>query len=60
MKKIALAATLMLLVTGCSPEIGSEKWCAKMKEKPNGDWTQTETVEFAKNCIFKFGDKNDS
>ena len=60
MRKIVLATTIMLLFTACSPEIGSDQWCANMKEKPHGDWTQTETIEFAKNCILKFGDKNDS
>lgn len=54
MRKIVFAATLMLLFTGCSPEIGSDEWCVMMKEKPSGDWTQTETAEYAKNCIIKF------
>jgi len=53
MRIIFLTATLTLLFTGCSPEIGSDKWCEKMKEKPNGEWTLTETKEFAKNCVFK-------
>lgn len=57
MKKILLTASLVTLLVGCSPETGSDEWCAAMKEKPAGDWTQTETKEYAKNCIFKFGGK---
>lgn len=54
MRKIVFAASLILLFTGCSPEIGSDEWCAIMKDKPTGDWTQTETKEYATNCIIKF------
>lgn len=48
-----LTATLALLCIGCSPEIGSDKWCAMMKEKPKGEWTLTETKDYASNCAFK-------
>ena len=57
MRKLLLALAVIFPLFGCSPEIGSEKWCTNMKEKPTGDWTQTETAEYAKNCIFKFGGK---
>lgn len=40
------------LLTGCAPEVGSEKWCEKMNEKPKGDWTANEAADFAKHCIF--------
>ena len=40
-------------VTACSPEVGSDKWCAKMKDREKGEWTQDETKEYAKNCLFK-------
>ncbi|MCG8323961.1 MAG: DUF3012 domain-containing protein [Thiotrichales bacterium] len=43
---------LLLLTTACAPEIGSEKWCANMKEKPKGDWTANEAADFAKHCLF--------
>ena len=60
MRRILLVAIMILLFAGCSPEVGSDEWCANMKQKPNGDWTQTETIEYAKNCIIKFGGKDDS
>jgi len=58
MKKTFLVIVIIIPLFGCSPEIGSEEWCANMKAKPTGDWTQTETGEYAKNCIFKFGGKD--
>ncbi|PIS18979.1 MAG: DUF3012 domain-containing protein [Zetaproteobacteria bacterium CG12_big_fil_rev_8_21_14_0_65_55_1124] len=48
----ALLAALALMAAGCSPEIGSEGWCKQMKEKSKGDWTATETKDYAKHCIF--------
>lgn len=47
---------LILLLTtlaACAPEIGSEKWCEAMDEKPKGDWTANEATEYARNCVFK-------
>jgi hypothetical protein len=41
------------VLTGCSPEIGSDEWCKDMKEKPKGDWTASETANYAKHCIIK-------
>lgn len=44
----------LLLIAGmaaCSPKVGSQKWCANMKEKPKGDWTANEAADFAKHCL---------
>lgn len=40
------------VLSACAPEVGSEKWCAQMKEKPKGDWTVNEAADFTKHCIF--------
>ena len=48
----ALALALVML-TGCAPEVGSERWCKEMKEKPKGDWTANEAADFAKHCLLK-------
>jgi hypothetical protein len=53
MKKILLCVFAAFFLTACEPEVGSEKWCAKMKEKPKGDWTATEAGDYTKHCIFK-------
>lgn len=38
------------LLASCAP-VGSARWCAAMKQKPKGDWTANETVDFAKHCV---------
>jgi len=48
----ALAAAAFI-ASGCSPEVGSKEWCKAMKEKPKGDWTVSETQDYAKHCIFQ-------
>ena len=52
MKKIASVLIIGVLLSGCAPKIGSEEWCADLKEKPKADWTATEAKDFAKHCIF--------
>lgn len=50
------ALSLLLLSTllcACAPEIGSDQWCANLKEKPQGQWTMDETGNYAKHCLFK-------
>lgn len=54
-----LAVVAVLLLAGCEPEVGSDKWCEKMVDKPKGDWTTNEAAEFAKNCIFKTYDDDE-
>lgn len=52
MKKIIALFLATLFLTACSPKIGSEGWCADMKEKDKGSWTATEAKDFTKHCIF--------
>ena len=44
---------LIILLSACTAEIGSEQWCANLKEKSKADWTTNEATDFAKHCIFK-------
>ncbi|UTA49261.1 DUF3012 domain-containing protein [Simiduia sp. 21SJ11W-1] len=55
MKKfIALVSVFAaVLLVGCAPEVGSDKWCENMKNKEKGDWTANEVRDFAKHCVFK-------
>ena len=46
-----LLSVLAVAVAGCSPAVGSGKWCASMKEKPKADWTANELADFAKHCL---------
>lgn len=48
----ALAAVLLVL-SACSAEVGSDQWCTDMKNKPKGDWTSNEAADFAKHCLLK-------
>ena len=49
---ITLAGALLVMLTACSPEVGSEQWCSSLKEKPKGDWSANEAADFTKHCIF--------
>ncbi|GAA5316669.1 MAG: hypothetical protein AseanaTS_18730 [Candidatus Pelagadaptatus aseana] len=51
-KSLALIAAVLLLAA-CAPEVGSDKWCSMLKDKPKGDWTANEATDFAKHCVFK-------
>lgn len=48
---VVTAVVLVLLTSGCEPEVGSEAWCEAMKEKSQGDWTFNEAAEFTKSCV---------
>jgi hypothetical protein len=46
----AVLGTAAWLV-GCAPEVGSERWCEVMRDKPSGDWSANEALEFARSCV---------
>jgi hypothetical protein len=53
-RAVFILVIILLSATGaCAPEVGSEKWCAKMDEKPKGDWTANEAAEYTKSCILR-------
>lgn len=47
---LALIAALTGLAA-CAPEVGSERWCTAMDEKPKGDWTANEALDYAEHCL---------
>ncbi len=49
--RVVLALAARVSLSACSPEVGSEKWCAEMKAKPKGEWTANQAADFAKHCI---------
>ncbi len=57
MKNILIASSLLLTLTACTPEVGSEKWCQQLKDKPKGDWTANELKDYTKHCLFKSNDE---
>ena len=50
---IVVGLGFFVAISGCAPEVGSDKWCAKMNEKPKGDWSTNELSDFTKHCVFK-------
>ncbi len=52
---LALTAALLVMtaVADCTPEVGSDKWCEMMKEKPKGEWTANEAADFTKHRLIK-------
>ena len=44
---------LLSLTSACTPEVGSEKWCANLKGKPKGDWSTNEAGDYLKHCALK-------
>ena len=52
MRAMAVAAITTFLAA-CAPEVGSPRWCEAMREKPRGDWTANEALEFARSCVFE-------
>lgn len=51
--RITLVAFVAITLSACAPEVGSERWCNNLKEKPKGDWSMNEAGNFAKHCVFK-------
>ncbi|GLX86569.1 hypothetical protein tloyanaT_28220 [Thalassotalea loyana] len=52
MKRV-LTLISVIFLAACTPEVGSEKWCKMMDEKPKGDWTANEAADYTKHCVFK-------
>jgi len=50
---VMLGVFALTSFSACTKEVGSEGWCADMKQKPKGEWTANEASVFAKHCIFK-------
>jgi len=46
-----IAIILVMSITACSPEVGSEQWCNQMKETPKGDWSINDASDFTKHCL---------
>ncbi len=54
MKQLAAIFASLVMIIGlsaCAPEVGSEAWCQDLKEKPKGDWTANELGDFTKHCV---------
>lgn len=46
-----LLAIALLGLAACAPEVGSDAWCKATEEKPKGDWSANEAVDYAQHCV---------
>lgn len=44
-----------IALAGCAPKVGTPRWCEAMKQKPRGDWTANEALDFARHCVLGNG-----
>jgi hypothetical protein len=49
--RAVVLVTIATLLAACAPEVGSPEWCKAMSEKPRGDWTGNEVLEYARSCV---------
>lgn len=47
-----LALVAVAGFAACAPEVGSERWCTAMRDKPRGDWSANEALDFTRHCLF--------
>lgn len=50
---LAAGVATLLVIGGCAPEVGSERWCNAMRDTPRGDWTANEAIDFTRHCLFE-------
>ena len=50
-RRILLLGLCLIGLGACAPEVGSERWCENLAEKPKGDWTANEALAYAENCL---------
>ena len=51
--RILVSILLFGFLSACAPEVGSEKWCEKLEEKPKDEWTVKEVKDYAKHCLLR-------
>lgn len=54
--RLAACLALAVSISACAPEVGSERWCQKLRDTPKGDWSLNEAADYAKHCIIPRSD----
>ena len=49
--KLFIPVSAALLLVACSPEPGTEKWCAQKKDQPKSEWSASDAGTYARNCL---------
>jgi hypothetical protein len=53
MRGVGAALFAALCLAACAPEVGTEKWCDNMDDKPKGDWTANDAKAYAQYCVMR-------
>jgi hypothetical protein len=49
--RLAIVLGGLVLLSACSVEPGSEKWCQQKEDQPKSEWTSSDAITYARNCI---------
>jgi hypothetical protein len=50
--RLACVAACVAALCACAPEVGSERWCEVMQDRPRGDWSTNDALDYTRYCIF--------
>jgi hypothetical protein len=50
MRQIFVISSILLL-SACSAEPGSEKWCSIKADQPKSEWSSSDAMTYARNCL---------
>ena len=53
MRYIFIVLASVVFLSACAPEVGSERWCKGLGEKPKSEWTFSEAGDYAKHCVLR-------
>jgi hypothetical protein len=60
-KRISIVTVTFVIAAfsaaACAPEVGSERWCNAMRDKPRGDWSANEALDFTRHCLLSSEDE---
>jgi hypothetical protein len=51
MQRLIIMLAVVLLISACADEPGSEKWCAAKQQESKSDWSMSDAATYAKNCL---------
>lgn len=43
----------LALLSACSVEPGSETWCQQKADQPKSEWSSSDAITYARNCILE-------
>ena len=49
--KLIMLLIATFALSACGDRVGSDEWCATLKEKPKGEWTMEEAGDYTKYCV---------